>query len=280
MQNGNYEPTLPLNLLVPSRTNINYLSPDKMETLTRAMEDGMRDPVEVCVLTAEFPEFESPGRYLIVDGHHRVEAARRLQLSAVPALVFAYSLQEARVRMLQANTLRGRVIRDRVGDLLRGLDMGEKELQVLSGIHATDIRKLRALNPVAAQPAVRTTWEMVRIAIAEDAGAIYREALRAAQLRLQESRELLPLSDVAAWCAETARVAEAYPDQFLLLLLQLLLYVEAELNASAPLVGEAAGRFKRAMKVASKLGESEAQGRALEFMAVEFLNLPKESYRT
>ena len=71
--------TIPVSRLVVNQGNPNRLSERKRKALRKAIQKGFKDPIEVCLLTKEFEEFNSlpkndrKGWYLIVDGHHRVE---------------------------------------------------------------------------------------------------------------------------------------------------------------------------------------------------------------
>ena len=53
------------------------------------------------------PDPEQEGAFVVIDGEHRLEAARRLSMKQIPAVVVELSDDEARVQTVRWNALRG-----------------------------------------------------------------------------------------------------------------------------------------------------------------------------
>ena len=82
--------------------NANRMDPAMLATLGAAIERyGFQQPALVRVF--------ADGSYRIIDGHHRIRAARSLGWDAVPAIVVECDDNEARVLQLGMNRLRGEV---------------------------------------------------------------------------------------------------------------------------------------------------------------------------
>ena len=270
--------------LVPQTLNINKLDERKLSALSRAISEGFRDPVEVCPLTNDFPEYTGPDSYLIVDGHHRVIATKRAGLASVSVLVFAYTPQQVRMRMLQTNTLRGRMQRPLAAELIGVMDSDDNELASLAGLRRDDIAKLRKLGEEAnvlklERDLAPQSWKLMRIAIAEDCMPLVNDALARAQARLAEQGASLPNGCYGELAAAIMHALSESPTSLFGYLREFFQNIEADTASSALIGGDAARNFRAALTRAAILAESEAQGRALELMAVEFLNIPTGSLR-
>jgi ParB/RepB/Spo0J family partition protein len=78
--------------------------------------DGFFEPVKL------MPDPEHPGDYLLVDGYHRWRAAGDLGIEELPCEVWDISPEEAKVRGLQLNYLRGQPVPARVAGLIHDLN--------------------------------------------------------------------------------------------------------------------------------------------------------------
>ena len=273
MTDGRYEPSLAIDKLIPSAVNVNKLGKQKMAVLQDALREGMRDPVEVCVLTKDFIEYPGEdGYFLIVDGHHRVEGCREIGRTAVPAMVFEYSVREARLRMMQTNTLRGQQVREKTGALIRFLAMSDAEFQAYTGIRRDEVRKLRELKPKPTGDEEKTVWKLLRFAIAEDAKPIVDEAMRVANFRVKEMIQFDGNVDQNDLLEQLAGYAMMRPNLFFSRLDQMLKKLEVEISNSTVLVGEGARLFEVAMMRAKGLADSEAAGHVLSLICADFLS--------
>ncbi len=108
---------VPLSTLHDAPSNPNHMDEDKYLTLVRAMkEKGFLQPVLVR---------EVQGRMEIVDGHHRVKAARELGMSSVPAVVVdEMDDADAAILRIGMNRLRGELDLTSVGLVLKELQAG------------------------------------------------------------------------------------------------------------------------------------------------------------
>ncbi|MFB3882450.1 MAG: ParB/RepB/Spo0J family partition protein [Armatimonadota bacterium] len=78
-------------------------------------EKGILEPLKV------MPDPEGEGRFILVDGYHRWRAAGDLGLEEVPCEVWDISPEEAKVRGLQLNYLRGQPVPRRLAELVHDL---------------------------------------------------------------------------------------------------------------------------------------------------------------
>lgn len=89
------------------------------------------------------------GRYQIVDGEHRFRIARDLGISQVPCVIKSMDDNEARIKTLQMNGLRGENDPDRLASLIAFLahQMGVDLLSGLLPWSAFELEELIALAP-------------------------------------------------------------------------------------------------------------------------------------
>ena len=78
-------------------------------------EKGILEPLKV------MPDPECEGHYLLVDGYHRWKAAGELGIEEVPCEVWDITPEEAKVRGLQLNYLRGQPVPRRLAELVHDL---------------------------------------------------------------------------------------------------------------------------------------------------------------
>lgn len=114
--------------------NPNVLGPERYEALKKGIaKHGFIQPILV---------YETDGRYVIVDGVHRVKAARELGMPKVTAVV-AGSPEEARMLRLALNKIRGELNQTVVGeDLLALQEVYDLDELTLSGFTHAEINVL------------------------------------------------------------------------------------------------------------------------------------------
>ena len=78
-------------------------------------EKGILEPLKV------MPDPEREGHYLLVDGYHRWKAAGELGIEELPCEVWDITPDEAKVRGLQLNYLRGQPVPRRLAELVHEL---------------------------------------------------------------------------------------------------------------------------------------------------------------
>jgi len=79
-------------------------------------EKGILEPLKV------MPDPENDGHYLLVDGYHRWKAAGEIGLEELPCEVWDINVDEAKVRGLQLNYLRGQPVPRRLAELVHDLN--------------------------------------------------------------------------------------------------------------------------------------------------------------
>jgi ParB/RepB/Spo0J family partition protein len=101
----------------PNDWNANAFDPENFPKLVESIrEKGIMEPLKV------MPDPEHEGDFLLVDGYHRWKAAGDLGLQEVPCEVWDISPEEAKVRGLQLNYLRGQPIPVRLANLVHDLN--------------------------------------------------------------------------------------------------------------------------------------------------------------
>jgi ParB/RepB/Spo0J family partition protein len=101
----------------PNDWNVNAFDPANYPKLVESIrEKGILEPLKV------MPEPGNPGEFLLVDGYHRWRAAGDLNIEEVPCEVWEIDLEEAKVRGLQLNYLRGQPIPRRLAELVHDLN--------------------------------------------------------------------------------------------------------------------------------------------------------------
>jgi ParB/RepB/Spo0J family partition protein len=103
-------------LIHPNEYNVNQFDPIDYPKLVESIrEKGILEPLKLTV----HPDRE--GEYLLVDGYHRWRAAGDLGIDEVPCEVWNISAEEAKIRGLQLNYLRGQPIPARLANLVHDL---------------------------------------------------------------------------------------------------------------------------------------------------------------
>ncbi len=101
----------------PNDWNANAFDPENYPKLVESIrEKGIMEPLKVMA------DSEHEGDFLLVDGYHRWKASGDLGLQEVPCEVWDISPEEAKVRGLQLNYLRGQPIPVRLANLVHDLN--------------------------------------------------------------------------------------------------------------------------------------------------------------
>ena len=101
----------------PNDWNANAFDPANYPKLVESIrEKGIMEPLKV------MPDPEREGAFLIVDGYHRWKAAGDLGLEELPCEVWDIAPEEAKVRGLQLNYLRGQPVPVRLANLVHDLN--------------------------------------------------------------------------------------------------------------------------------------------------------------
>jgi len=109
-------PTIRRDLIHPNDWNVNAFDEAHYPKLVESIRSkGFMEPLKVA------PDPERPGHYRLVDGYHRWKAAGELGLGELPCEVWEVGPEEAKIRGLQLNYLRGQPVPDRPGALVHDL---------------------------------------------------------------------------------------------------------------------------------------------------------------
>jgi len=104
-------------LIHPNDWNVNAFDPEHYPKLVESIrEQGFMEPVKVTA------DAQRPGHYLLVDGYHRWKAAGELGIEELPCEVWKITAEEAKIRGLQLNYLRGQPVPDRLAHLIHELN--------------------------------------------------------------------------------------------------------------------------------------------------------------
>jgi len=108
---------IPRDHIRPNDWNANAFDPANYPKLVASIkEKGILEPLKV------MPDPENEGQFLLVDGYHRWRAAGDLGLDELPCEVWDISPEEAKVRGLQLNYLRGQPVPRRLAELVHDLN--------------------------------------------------------------------------------------------------------------------------------------------------------------
>ena len=101
----------------PNDWNVNAFDPENYPKLVESIRTtGIMEPIKIMC------DPQREGDYLIVDGYHRWKVSGELGLSEVPCEVWDITPEEAKVRGLQLNYLRGQPIPVRLANLVHELN--------------------------------------------------------------------------------------------------------------------------------------------------------------
>ena len=108
---------IPRERIRPNEWNANAFDPANYPKLVESIrEKGIMEPLKV------MPDPEHEGDFLLVDGYHRWKAVGDLGLEELPCEVWHISPEEAKVRGLQLNYLRGQPVPVRLANLVHDLN--------------------------------------------------------------------------------------------------------------------------------------------------------------
>ena len=108
---------IPRELIRDNPWNPNAFDAETYPKLVESIrEKGILEPLKV------MPDPEREGRYLLVDGYHRWKAAGELGIEELPCEVWDITPEEAKVRGLQLNYLRGQPVPRRLAELVHELN--------------------------------------------------------------------------------------------------------------------------------------------------------------
>jgi len=101
----------------PNDWNANAFDPENYPKLVESIRSkGLMEPLKVMAAP------DRPGHYLLIDGYHRWKAAGELGLTELPCEVWEVTAEEAKLRGLQLNYLRGQPVPDRLASLVHDLN--------------------------------------------------------------------------------------------------------------------------------------------------------------
>jgi ParB-like chromosome segregation protein Spo0J len=148
---------IPLAQLESDPKNPNYMAPEQLAQLTAAIgRVGFLDPC----LVRELPN----GRYVIIDGHHRVRAASEAGLSEVPCIVIRTDDAHATLLQIGMNKMRGELNLGEVAKLIGELDIAGFDLpeMVPTGFSNEEIESLLQASRVVDEEEVLETGSLAR----------------------------------------------------------------------------------------------------------------------
>jgi ParB/RepB/Spo0J family partition protein len=129
--------TIPRERIRPNDWNVNAFDAEHYPKLVDSIRHkGFMEPLKVT------PDPEHPGHYLLVDGYHRWKAAAELGLAELPCEVWEIAPDEAKIRGLQLNYLRGQPVPDRLAGLVHDLNR-ELSLDDLAAMLPWSVEQLR-----------------------------------------------------------------------------------------------------------------------------------------
>jgi len=101
----------------PNDWNVNAFDPEMYAKLVESIrQKGILEPLKVMPLPRR------RGRYALIDGYHRWMVAGELEIEEVPCEVWEITLEEAKIRGLQLNYLRGQAVPRRLAELVHDLN--------------------------------------------------------------------------------------------------------------------------------------------------------------
>lgn len=151
---------VPITDLVPHPLNANVMPEDLREKLAAHIKQSGRYPLVIVR-----PAPEGPGKFQILDGHHRVQVLRELGHSEVRTDVWDVTDREAKVLLATLNRLQGADQPIRRAQLIHEL-LGEMSLEDLAGLLPESDKQIEELHALLEFPA-----EEVAAQLAEDAEA-------------------------------------------------------------------------------------------------------------
>jgi ParB/RepB/Spo0J family partition protein len=107
---------IPRHLIRDNPWNVNAFDAETYPKLVESIrQHGIMETLKLA------PDPEQPGQFVLIDGYHRWKAAGELGIEEVPCEVWEISVEEAKIRGLQLNYLRGQPVPRRLAELLHDL---------------------------------------------------------------------------------------------------------------------------------------------------------------
>lgn len=139
--------SLPIEQIDPDPQNPNELPDDMMDTLKQDVKErGFIQPIVVRELDVDEGEEQ---RYMLVDGEHRWKVLRDLGWEVVPSVILDVSADDAKLRNITMNRLRGQLVPIKLALLLADLNkrIPEDELARRLGMDTGEVKDtLRLAN--------------------------------------------------------------------------------------------------------------------------------------
>jgi ParB family chromosome partitioning protein len=193
---------IPTDRIEPDSVNPNEMADSLLEALTEDIrEKGFVQPVLVR---------PSGDTYLIVDGEHRWRVLKDLGVETVPCVIDDRNEDDARLRMVSMNRLRGKFVPTKLAGVLADLsdEMGEEMLTEVLGMDDGEMTEVMAApNPAeqveehpveeAAQPVV-LRWRMNPESAERVEAALEARQVAGAATRADALIELLAAETVRA----------------------------------------------------------------------------------
>src|SRR3989454_1302888 len=137
---------VPLDDLLPHPLNSNVMPPDLQAKLRAHIKRTGRYPFLVVR-----PHPDEPGKFQVLDGHHRVEILRELGHTEARCDVWQVDDREARLLLATLNRLEGQDVPVRRAELLHEL-LGEMSLDDLAGLLPESDKQLEELHSLLEFP--------------------------------------------------------------------------------------------------------------------------------
>jgi len=138
---------VPLDDLRPHPLNSNMMSEDLKEKLRVHIKRSGRYPFLVVR-----PHPGEPGKFQVLDGHHRVQVLREIGHSAARCDVWDVNDREAKLLLATLNRLQGQDVPIRRAELLHDL-LGEMSIDDLAGLLPETEKQLEELHALLEFPA-------------------------------------------------------------------------------------------------------------------------------
>jgi ParB-like chromosome segregation protein Spo0J len=139
--------TIPIDDLLPHPLNSNVMSDDLREKLKAHIRRTGRYPF---VVVRSHPE--QPGKYQVLDGHHRVEVLKEIGHTDARCDVWDVDDREAKVLLATLNRLQGQDLPRRRAELLHAI-LGEMSAGDLAGLIPENEKQIQDLHSLLEFPA-------------------------------------------------------------------------------------------------------------------------------
>jgi ParB-like chromosome segregation protein Spo0J len=138
---------IPLDDLLPHPLNSNVMAPEQRAKLAAHIKQSGRYPFIVVR-----PHPDQPGKFQVLDGHHRVEILRELGHTEARCDVWEVDDREAKILLATLNRLQGQDLPRKRAELLHDL-MGEMSTGDLAGLLPESEKQIEELHALLEFPA-------------------------------------------------------------------------------------------------------------------------------